>query len=60
MDQAGQSIAGPARGCGTGVFKNCLKGIVFMNPETLCDKMYPCLQVGGNWRTVMAKQDCLE
>jgi hypothetical protein len=23
-----------------------------MNPEALCDKMYPCLQVGGDWRTV--------
>jgi hypothetical protein len=43
---------GPARDCGTWVFKNCLNGIVSMNPEALCDKMYPCLQVGGDRRTV--------
>jgi hypothetical protein len=34
------------------MFKNCLNGIVFMNPGTLCDKMYPCLQAGGDERTL--------
>jgi len=35
------------------MLKNCLKGIVFMNPKSLCDKMYLCLQAGDAERTVM-------
>jgi len=36
------------------MLKNCLDGIVFMNPVALCDKMYLCLQACGGCLSVDA------